>query len=193
MNEKYRAFEKGIIMERINTKEFTKKELLDMIQAKAEEKFRNGTFFCSESVVSVLNQFMDYPYSEEVVRLASSFPIGMGKAQCLCGAVSGGQMVLGMAYGRLEGEGMDPKMFPVAKGLHDYTVKEYGATCCRVITRQWNGDNFASPERKQHCIHITGDVARWVAERLIEDGKIEVKDVVAKPVESEQIPQWIVS
>lgn len=181
-------------MQRINTEEFTKQELLDQIQALAEEKFRAGTFFCSESVVSVLNQYMDYPYSEEVVRLASSFPIGMGKAQCLCGAVSGGQMILGMAYGRTEGQPMDPKMFPVAKGLHDHVVKDYGATCCRVITRQWNGDDFASPERKAHCIHITGDVARWVAERLIDDGKIRVRDVVQKSVEVKpaDLADWIV-
>ena len=179
-------------MEKINTSQFTKNELLDIVQAKAEEKFRNGTFFCSESVVSVMNQVLDYPFSEEVVRLASSFPIGMGKAQCLCGAVSGGQMVLGMSYGRVEGEPMNPKMFPVAKALHDHVVKDYGATCCRVITRQWSGDNFASPERKQHCVHITGDVARWVAERLINDGKIQVKDFTPTAIGTEEeIKNWV--
>lgn len=180
-------------MERVNTKDFTKAEVLDMVTKESEELFRSGTFFCSEAVTSVLNKFMDYPYSEDVVRLASSFPIGMGKAQCLCGAVSGGQMALGMAYGREAGEAMNPKMFPVAKGLHDHIVNDYGATCCRVITRQWNGDNFASPERKAHCIHITGDVARWVAEQLIDDGKIPVSDVESKPVdnEPEKIANWV--
>ncbi len=180
-------------MERINTLDYTKTELLDQIQAKAEELFRSGTFFCSEAVVSVLNQYMDYPYGDDVVRLASSFPIGMGKAQCLCGAVSGGQMALGMAYGRLEGEAMQAKMFPVAKALHDHVVKDYGATCCRVITRQWAGDNFASPERKAHCIHITGDVARWVADKLIADGRIKVRDVETSIAnEPEAIQQWVI-
>lgn len=179
-------------MERINTREMTRAEVVDLVTKEAEEYFRSGTFFCSEAVVQVLNKFMDYPYPEEVVRLASSFPIGMGKAQCLCGAVSGGQMALGMAYGRQAGEAMDPKMFPIAKGLHDKVVKDYGATCCRVITREWNGDNFASPERKKHCIHITGDVAGWVADKLIEDGKIPVKDVETKPVEAEDVPMWVV-
>lgn len=181
-------------MKKINTTEFTKEELLDQITADAEEKFRSGTFFCSEAIVSVLNQYMDYPYSEEVVRLASSFPIGLGKAQCLCGAVSGGEMVLGMSYGRTEGESMNPKMFPVAKSLHDYTVKTYGATCCRIMTRKWHGDNFASPERKEHCIHITGDIARWVAHRLIDDGKIPVKDFTPAPISNEEeIKNWLLS
>ncbi len=163
-------------MEKINTAEFTKEEILEKVRNKAEELFRSGTFFCSEAVLSTINEYLGYPYDPSIVKMASSFPIGMGKAQCLCGAVSGGQMALGMVYGRNEGEPMNEKMFPVSKDLHDHIVKDYGATCCRVITRQWAGDNFASPERKAHCIHITGDVAAWVADKLIDDKKIPVKE-----------------
>jgi C_GCAxxG_C_C family probable redox protein len=163
-------------MNLVSTKEFTKEELLDKVQANAEQLFRSGTYFCSESVVQTINELLGKPYDENVVKLASGFPIGMGKAGCLCGAVSGGQMALGMVYGRVEGEAMQDKMFEVAKGLHDYIKNEYTATCCRVITREWTGDDFKSPERKNHCITITGKVARWVANELIEDGKIEVKE-----------------
>jgi C_GCAxxG_C_C family probable redox protein len=159
----------------VNTKEFTKEEVLDMVQANAEELYRNGTYFCSESVVQTINELLENPYDPSVVKLASGFPIGMGKAGCLCGAVSGGQMALGMVYGRVQGEAMNDKMFEMSKALHDYIISEYKSNCCRVITRQWAGDNFKSPERKNHCITITGKVARWIAEKLIEDGKIEVK------------------
>ncbi len=162
-------------MELVNTKDFTKDELLDKVQANAEELFRSGTYFCSEAVLQTINEFLGKPYGEDIVKLASGFPIGMGKAGCLCGAVSGGQMALGMVYGRVQGEPMDDKMFEKAKRLHDYIINEYKATCCRIITKQWAGDNFKSPERKNHCITITGKVARWVANEIIEDGKIEVK------------------
>lgn len=63
----------------------------------------------------------------------------------------------------------------MASGLHDFIKDEYGATCCRVITGQWAGDNFQSPERKKHCIEITGKVAEWVATKLIEDGQVTVE------------------
>lgn len=159
-------------MESINTNQFEKEELIAKVQANAEELFRSGTFFCSEAVVQVINEFLGKPYEENVVKLASGFPIGMGKSGCLCGAVSGGQMALGMVYGRVEGEPMQDKMFEVSKELHDYIKDEYNSTCCRVITREWTGDNFKSPERKNHCIKITGEVARWVANQIIEDGKI---------------------
>lgn len=161
---------------KINSMDYTEKELLDKVQSEAEELFRSGTFFCSEAVLTTVNNMLGQPYSPDVVKMASSFPIGMGKAQCLCGAVSGGQMALGIVYGRNQGEPMNEKMFPIAKELHDYTVKTYGATCCRVITRQWAGDNFMSPERKQHCIHITGDIARWVAKKFIDEGAVKVKE-----------------
>lgn len=159
----------------INTMDFTKEEVLDMVQTDSENLFRSGTYFCSEAVLQTINELLGMPYGADVVKLASGFPIGMGKSGCLCGAVSGGQMALGIVYGRVEGEPMQDKMFEISKNLHDYIKDEYNSTCCRVITKQWQGDNFKSPERKQHCITITGKVARWVANELIEDGKIQVK------------------
>lgn len=149
-----------------------KEQFLSEIQEEAEQLFRSGTYFCSEAVLQVINNRLDEPADPSIIRMASSFPIGMGKAQCLCGAVSGGQMALGLVYGRVEGEPMNPKMFEVSKGLHDWTKDAYGSLCCRVITRKWAGDHFMSPERKEHCITITGRVARWVAETLMEDGKL---------------------
>ena len=152
----------------------TKKEYLKEIRQTAEEYFRSGTFFCSEAVLQTINDALGKPYNDDIVKMASSFPIGLGKAQCLCGAVSGGEMALGIVYGRVKGQPMNPKMFEYAKGLHDFIKEKYKATCCRVITRQWASD--MSPERKEHCITITGVVAEWVANVLIEDGKLPAAD-----------------
>lgn len=154
----------------------TKEELLEKVRKEAEGYFDRGEFFCSESVAHTINNLLGNPYSNDVVKLASGFPIGMGKSGCLCGAISGGQMALGMVYGRSHGESMDEDMFPLAAELHDYIKEIYGATCCRVITRQWAGDNFKSPERKKHCVEITGKVAEWVANKLIEDNKVALDE-----------------
>lgn len=153
-----------------------REELLDKVQEEAGGYFERGEFFCSEAITHTINRLLDKPYDDDIVKISSGFPIGMGKAGCLCGAVSGGQISLGMAYGREHGEKMNEKMFPLSKELHDYTKEEYGSTCCRVITREWAGDNFQSPERKKHCIEITGRIARWVAEKLIDDGIIKVEE-----------------
>ncbi len=153
----------------------TKEQLIEEVKKEAEGYFARGEFFCSEAVAQTINDLLGKPYDDNIVRMASGFPIGMGKSGCLCGAVSGGQMALGMAYGRVHGQAMNDKMFPLAASLHDFIKEKYGSTCCRVITRQWAGDNFQSPERKKHCIEITGVVAEWVATKLIEDGKVEIE------------------
>ena len=151
-----------------------KEEYLRDVRNEAEELFRSGTFFCSEAVLYVINEILGRPYNDDIVKMASSFPIGLGKAQCLCGAISGGEMAWGIVHDRNKGKPMNPKVFEYAKGLHDFIKEKYHATCCRVITKKWAGDNFASPERKAHCISITGLVAEWVANVLIEDGKLQI-------------------
>ncbi|SHK05106.1 C_GCAxxG_C_C family probable redox protein [Anaerobranca californiensis DSM 14826] len=149
-----------------------KKVLVESVREKAEGYFKRGEFFCSEAVVHTINQLLGNPFPEEVTKLASAFPIGLGKAGCLCGAVSGGAMALGMVYGRKHGEAMQDKMFPISAQLHHHIKNMYKSTCCRVIVKDYE---FTSPERKAHCIKITGEVAAWIAEKLLEDPKIAPK------------------
>ncbi|WP_142414639.1 C-GCAxxG-C-C family protein [Hathewaya massiliensis] len=145
-----------------------KEQLIQKVRETAEGYFQRGEFFCSEAVVKTINDLLDKPYDESVTKLASGFPVGIGKSGCLCGAVSGGVMALGMAYGRKHGESMDPKMFPVSADLHDHIKTMYKSTCCRVMTRDFK--EFGSPERKAHCVKITGEVAAYIAGKLLEDG-----------------------
>lgn len=146
--------------------------LIESVRRNAEGYFQRGEFFCSEAVVHSINELLGWPFAEDITRLASAFPIGLGKSGCLCGAISGGAIALGMVYGRKHGEAMNDKMFPVSAELHDYIKNVYKSTCCRVLVKDFE---FASPERKAHCVEITGEVASWVAEKLLED-----PDVVKK-------------
>ncbi|MBS5952709.1 MAG: C_GCAxxG_C_C family protein [Paraclostridium bifermentans] len=147
-----------------------KEQRVSEIRKIAEGYFERGEFFCSEAVVKTINDELGKPFSDEVTKLASGFPIGIGKSGCLCGAVSGGVMALGMVYGRCHGEAMHEDMFKHAADLHDRIKELYKSTCCRVMTRNFE---FQSPERKAHCIKITGEVAAYIAEKLIDDGKLK--------------------
>ncbi|SUY48418.1 C_GCAxxG_C_C redox family protein [Clostridium putrefaciens] len=146
-----------------------KDQFIEEVRHTAEGYFERGEFFCSEAVVKTINDMLDKPYDENVTKLASGFPVGIGKSGCVCGAVSGGVMALGMVYGREHGEAMQEKMFPVSADLHDHIKGIYKSTCCRVMTRNFE---FSSPERKSHCIKITGEVAAYIAEKLYEDDKL---------------------
>lgn len=145
-----------------------KKENLNTktVRSMAEDVFSKGKFYCSEAVVHSINKILKEPYPNEITRTASAFPVGLGKAKSLCGAVSGGEIALGMVYGRTLGEEMNPKMLPYAKELHDFINKKYGSVICAKLVEPYD---FKSTERKKLCVSLTGDVAEWVAEKLESD------------------------
>ena len=147
-----------------------KTKRVEEIRSIAEGYFERGEFFCSEAVLKTINDELGKPFSDEVTKLASGFPIGIGKSGCLCGAISGGVMALGIVYGRCHGKTMNEDMFKHAANLHNRIKEIYKSTCCRVMTKNFE---FQSPERKAHCVKITGEVAAYVAEKLIEDGKLK--------------------
>ena len=155
------------------------KKRIEQIREMAEGYFERDEFFCSEAVLHSINQLLGCPLPEEITCLASGFPIGLGKCGCLCGAVSGGEMALGLAYGRSHSEPMNEKMFPLAAELHDHIKKTYGSTCCRVLVKDFD---FVTPERKRHCVKITGEVAAWITERLLQDEAVKEQIMSAEPL-----------
>lgn len=130
---------------------------------KAEELYRSGQFLCSEAVFLVANEFLGRPVPEEMVRLASGFPVGIGGAGCTCGALSGGVMALGIKYGRSEAGAKTPGMFEAARELHDRFRERRGSTCCRVLIKPFE---FGSPDHLKQCVAITGEVAADVIDLL---------------------------
>ncbi len=134
----------------------------------AEDLFRGG-FFCSEALMSAIRSNFELDVPEEVIAMASGFPIGIGRSKCLCGAVSGGVMALGLFFGRtVQGDPKVEKNLAVSKELHDYFKEANGknSLCCRVLTKEFD---MSKGEHKEQCISLTGMVARKVAEIIIRE------------------------
>lgn len=144
----------------------TEIEAIEKARRKAEDLYRNGQFLCSEAVFLVANEYLGRPVPEEMVRLASGFPVGMGFAGCACGALIGGVMALGLKYGRSSPAVETPGMFAASKELHDRFRARRKIACCRVLTRKFT---LGSPEHIEQCITITGEVAADVIELLSRD------------------------
>lgn len=144
----------------------------------AEELFRGG-FFCSEALMSAIRSNFELDVPEEVIAMASGFPVGIGRSKCLCGAVSGGVMALGLFFGRTaQGDPKVEKNLAVAKELHDYFKEANGknSMCCRVLTKEFD---MSKGEHKEQCIKFTGMVARKVAEIIIREFSLTNLDDVA--------------
>ena len=138
------------------------------VRKDAEELFRGG-FFCSEAVVSSIRTNFELDVPEEVIAMASGFPVGIGRSKCVCGAVSGGVMALGLFFGRTkQGDPKVEKNLKLAAELHDYFKENNGknSLCCRVLT---HGMDMSSGEHKEQCISFTGLVAEKLAQILVRE------------------------
>ncbi|MFQ3621218.1 MAG: C-GCAxxG-C-C family protein [Spirochaetales bacterium] len=98
-------------------------------------KFNEG-FNCAQSVF--------YPFHEELgldetlaLKLASGFGGGMGRMQEVCGAVSGGVLALGTAFGPTNPEDRDArkKTYALVQEFFRQFVSQHGHCTCRDLLK----------------------------------------------------------
>jgi len=149
-------------------------ELCSRVESSARELF--PSLFCAPAVVLSLNRLLGGGADEETLRrLAAALPEGLGGAGCLCGALSGAQLGLGLFLG--QGRRSWRRISPLARRLHDQFRQEHGSTCCRVLTKKVRHDRKAHLDQ---CAHLTGRAA-WLAANLILDHSSPVADRVEQP------------
>jgi C_GCAxxG_C_C family probable redox protein len=136
---------------------WSKKEATEVVEGVAEKVaieaegfYRSGKMHCAEAVLMAIRNNFRPEMPATVVEVASGFGGGSGTG-CLCGAVAGGTMALGLV---LPEEKRTVKR--LTQELHHWFKGEYGATCCKVILQR-NG---------KACAELTGRVAGKVAEML---------------------------
>ena len=139
---------------------------MNEMEHSAVEFYKNG-YSCSESIIraSYACEYLDSTIDIEVLnQIASSFSAGMGESGCLCGAVSGAQMVLGANFGRKNSETNAQSIKSISKAFIEKFKEKRTVTCCRVLTK---GMDFHSPERKSHCVSIVKEVAGLLDRAII--------------------------
>jgi C_GCAxxG_C_C family probable redox protein len=140
---------------------------IEKIKTDAENHFRRGDFYCSESIASSIRENFDLDMPKEMIAMASGFPIGIGKSKCVCGAVSGAVMMLGYFFGRKDPK--DPKInktFELANELQQSFKDNHKVLCCSYLTK---GMDMNSGEHKEQCISFTGEMAKKLAEIIVRE------------------------
>ena len=146
----------------------TKQETIN----KALALFDEG-YACSQSV---LLAYADrFKIDETTAKLISStFGGGMGRLRQKCGAVTGGFMVLGLAYGNTDPKDMDTKLAAYDKVQElNRRFEEINRTsiCAEILAPYANEDEIAQRiHHKLICRKIVGDAA-GLAYDLIKKGK----------------------
>ena len=142
---------------------------LERIRKIAEDYYRNGDFYCSEAVVKTIIDEFQIDVSEDVIKMASGFPVGMGGMGCTCGALTGGAMAIGLVYGRSQGK--DPKVnkaMELSAKLYQIFCERHKVSCCKVLT---GGMEKGSPEHMEQCIAFTGEMAYEAAKIIAENAE----------------------
>jgi C_GCAxxG_C_C family probable redox protein len=139
--------------------------LIELIKAKAQNLFVTRQFQCAQAVLCSLNEGLRGGLRRDAAaRLASGLAEGLGGSGCLCGALSGGVLALGLFMGKsgralLNASG---SCFSTALLHRDFTER-FGSTCCKVLSKKVKHDRNAHFEQ---CAEMTGAVAE-IASRII--------------------------
>lgn len=141
---------------------------------------------CPQCVLAAIQEVFG-DITDQVVRAAHGLAGGVGlSTQGTCGALSGGVMALSCSYGRKKEDfpkGRFLRSYALAKELNDRFLKEYGSTICRDVHTKvfgrtfnlWDRDDYDKFEEagahRDKCPSVTGNVAKWVAEILMDRGQ----------------------
>ena len=134
-----------------------KQETID----KAINLFDEG-YACSQSILLSFSQ--RFNLDEDTAKLISStFGGGMGRLRQKCGAVTGGFMVLGLAYGNSNPKDMEKKLLAYKKvrELNQLVEEIHETSNCSELLKKHATESDVS-ERKHHkiiCRNVVADVA----------------------------------
>ncbi len=124
---------------------------------------------CGESVIAALWDAFEPDFPRAVVSAGAGMGAGIGGSRCLCGALNGGVVFLGLMMGTME------RTKPLAAELHDAFCEETGVRtpCCCVLTRamEWH-----SPERESRCQENCAVAARAAARILCRELGVRAED-----------------
>ena len=118
-------------------------------QTEAEQLYRSGKYHCAEAVLEVARRHFAAQLPESIVGTVSGFG-GGSSSGCICGAVSGGTVALGLILADKK------ETTHLTTELHTWFKEKYGGTCCKTIRQTHKGA----------CPVLTGEVAGKIAEML---------------------------
>ena len=129
----------------------------------APKYFLEQGYSCSESIARAA---VDMGLADDsFISIATSFSGGMGSG-CLCGAVAGAQMVIGL----LHGKNKDNQARALAKEFYKRFTNIHKVTCCKILTKKF--DDFHSKERKEHCANMVYDCSK-ILDEILSEAKIK--------------------
>lgn len=147
---------------------------MDNFSKLATDLFMQGNS-CSESVVRAAcrSGLCGNDVPDDVVNMiTSAFSGAMGTHDCLCGAVAGSQIVLGLIYGRTSFRNDPHKIKAIAAEFVKRFKEKRKTTCCRALRAKYKDNPLAN---RQNCATIVGESAEIVNDIIRERINVAIK------------------
>jgi len=146
---------------------------IKILKDEAEQLYLTGDYYCSEAIIATIRKHFDTSMPEQAIAMGSGFPVGVGGAMCICGAVSGGVIALGYFFGRVSPkDDKVNKAMELSKELHDFFKSKNKALCCRTLCK---GMEFGTQIHMEQCARLTGEVAVKTAEIIARELNIALE------------------
>jgi C_GCAxxG_C_C family probable redox protein len=130
---------------------------------RATEKFLSG-YNCAQSVLWAFSEELGLP-SDTALKLATGLGAGMARRQEVCGAITGGILVLSLRYGRSDGQDRTAteETYAKTRELMSRFEAEYGTCNCRELL---GGCDIATEEGRK--IFIDSDLLNTTCTRCVQ-------------------------
>jgi len=124
-------------------------------------------YHCSEAVLLAVGEYLVGEVPAPALRAANGFRGGVGSSrQELCGALSGGVMALGLAYGRESATEDDEYCAELVRRWRDAFLARFLHTRCEPIYAL-----MRQPDAPGNCCGVAREAARSLV-RLLEDERL---------------------
>lgn len=145
----------------------------ETIVNRAQSYFDEG-YACSQSVLLAWADYFNLDISTAKL-ISSSFGGGMGRLRMTCGAVTGGFMVLGLAYGNENPKDMDTKLngYLKVRELYHKVEARHGTVNCKELLQKYASEKDVAL-RNHHkicCRQIVSEVCELLYEQINQSTK----------------------
>lgn len=110
----------------------------DALRDDVMARFKKG-FNCSESIFMPFAEALGY--GPDYMRLATPFGAGIGGRRDLCGIITGGTMVIGLVFGRIDSRDAEQKSvaYKAAARYYRWFKERKKVRCSEIVTGKFTG------------------------------------------------------
>jgi C_GCAxxG_C_C family probable redox protein len=127
-----------------------------LIIAKNCGELLDAGYHCSEAMLVGMGSLL-YPLNPQTIKISTGFAGGVGSTKDgLCGALTGGVMVIGGLYGRTDPKTKDEKCQQLCAEYQKRFQNEFGCVKCRELKANWVGK-----PGQEKCVQLV-ERAAWV-------------------------------